>query len=192
MKKITILIGHPNGGSFCAALAGAYHKGAESRSAKVRTIDLSKLNFEPNLKMGYQERMELEPDLLAAQETIKWADHVVIIHPLWWGSMPAVLKGFFDRVLLPGFAYQIHGNGKTWDKLLAGRSARVIITMDSPGWYNRFFYKRASHHTLKAAILEFCGIKPVRTTEIRGVTKSSSTQREAWLSQIETLGKQLG
>jgi NAD(P)H dehydrogenase (quinone) len=105
MQNVLIINGHPNADSFCHALAEAYQKGSASKGNHAALLHLGDLNFSLNLSHGYAHRTELEPDLVMAQEKILWANHIVIIHPVWWGSVPALLKGFFDRVLLPGFAF---------------------------------------------------------------------------------------
>ncbi|WP_028558992.1 NAD(P)H-dependent oxidoreductase [Paenibacillus pinihumi] len=187
-NHIAIIIGHPDSASYCSALAAAYAKGANASGADVRFIDLSRISFNPNLEYGYRKRTELEADLLEAQDTIRWADHLVFVYPIWWGTMPAILKGFIDRVFLPGFAYKYRPNSMLWDKLLEGKSARLIVTMDTPPWYNRLVYRQAGHTVMKRATLQFCGIKPVRITEIGPVKGSSDQKRAQWLSRIEALG----
>ncbi|ULL14472.1 flavodoxin family protein [Paenibacillus sp. H1-7] len=190
-SKIVVINGHPDPQSFCSALADAYKEGALSRNAQVRTIDLSKISFDPNLKHGYRQRTELEDDLLEAQELIRWAEHIVIVYPTWWGTMPAVLKGFFDRVFLPGFAYKYREHSPLWDKLLTGKSAHMIVTMDTPSWYNRWIYRHAGHNVMKRNILQFCGINPVRITEISQVKPSTAERRTQWLSKVTKLGAKL-
>ncbi|NHN32168.1 NAD(P)H-dependent oxidoreductase [Paenibacillus agricola] len=187
-SKIAIINGHPYSQSYCTALSEAYTKGAIASGANVRSIHVGALAFEPSLKFGYHQRMELEEDLLAAQETIRWADHLVFVYPIWWGTLPAVMKGFIDRVFLPGFAYQSRPNSQLWDKLLCGKSARLIVTMDSPSWYNRWVYKQAGHHVMKRNILQYCGVNPVKITELCSVKASTDKQRERWLSDVEALG----
>ncbi|RNB83388.1 flavodoxin family protein [Brevibacillus fluminis] len=187
-KKIAVIIGHPDSKSYCNTLAQAYVQGAQSQGAAVRIIDLSQINFNPNLQYGYRQRTELEEDLLAAQETIRWADHLVFAYPTWWGTMPAILKGFIDRVFLPGFSFRSKPGSLLTEKLLTGKTARLIVTMDSPLWYYRFFLKRAGHHIMKRGILQFCGVNPVRITEI-GMVKTSSVQKlENWIRRIQELG----
>lgn len=189
--NILVIIGHPDPESFCSALSRAYIEGAASKSDQIRTIDLSQIAFDPNLKYGYRKRMELEDELKEAQELIRWADHLVFVYPTWWGTMPAILKGFFDRVFLPGFAYQYRKDSPLWDKLLAGKSAHLIVTMDTPAWYNRWIYRHAGHRVMKRNILNFCGIKPVRVTEITPVTSSSENVRMKWLEKVKRLGSKL-
>lgn len=190
-SKILVINGHPDSQSFCSALSEAYIEGAISNNAEVRTIDLSKIQFDLNLKFGYRQRTELEKDLIEAQKLITWADHLVFVYPTWWGAMPAILKGFIDRVFLPGFAFKYRENSNLWDKLLRGKSAHLIVTMDTPPWYNRWIYKRAGHNVMKRNILQFCGITPVRVTEIGPVKPSSAELRAKWLHKVKKLGSKL-
>lgn len=189
MKKILIIQGHPDRESYCYALAEAYQKGALASGAEVRHIKTSELDFNPNLAYGYRHRTELEPCLLLAQEDIRWAEHIVIVHPVWWGMVPAVLKGLLDRVMLPGFAFQKRPNSIWWDKLLKGRSARIISTMDQPSWYYRLVNKSPSNHAIKKLTLEFCGIKPVKVTNIGPLRLAKESFREKWLERVEATGR---
>ncbi|SDI57973.1 Flavodoxin-like fold [Paenibacillus naphthalenovorans] len=135
--NILVITGHPYSQSFCSALSDAYAEGASGNGGQIRRIDLSKISFDPNLEFGYHKRIELEDDLKEAQEMICWAHHLVFVYPTWWGTMPAILKGFIDRVFLPGFAFKYREHSSLWDKLLTGKSAHLIVTMDTPSWYNR-------------------------------------------------------
>ncbi len=159
-KKILIINGHPNWESFNFGVANAYQEGAIASGAEVRTIHIIDLKFNPNLQFGYRKRTELEPDLLLAWEDIKWADHLVWVHPVWWGGLPALMKGFIDRLFLPGFAFQYRENSLLWDKLLKGKSARIITTLDQPRWYYTLVYGKPSVNQLKRSTLLFCGISP--------------------------------
>lgn len=187
-SNILVINGHPDPDSFNAALAAAYAAGATGSGAEVRGIELGRIAFNPNLSFGYRKRTELEPDLLRAQELIKWADHLVFVYPIWWGSMPALLKGFIDRVFLPGFAFKYRENSPLWDKLLTGKSARLIVTMDTPSWYNKLVYRSAGHTVMRGNILKFCGINPVRITEFTPIKPSTSERRTKWLEQTKKLG----
>ncbi|CAH1195620.1 hypothetical protein PAECIP111893_00730 [Paenibacillus plantiphilus] len=186
--NIAIINGHPDIRSYNTALAEAYKKGAIDSGANVRSIHVGSLKFEPSLKFGYHKRMQLEEDLISAQETIRWADHLVFVYPIWWGTVPAILKGFIDRVFLPGFAFQSRPNSILWDKLLVGKSARLIVTMDSPSWYNRLVYRQAGHRVMKRATLQYCGINPVKITELSPIRSSSELTRAQWLAEVEKLG----
>lgn len=189
MKKILVINGHPNRESFNFGIAAAYKKGAEEAGAEVRSINIADLNFNPNLQFGYQKRTALEPDLLQAWEDIQWADHLVWVHPVWWGGLPAIMKGFIDRLFLPGFAFQYRENSLFWDKLLKGKSARIITTLDQPGWYYALIYGRPSVNQLKRSTLLFCGISPVKVTYFGIIKTSEATKRDKWLQKIKQLGQ---
>ncbi|WP_264524551.1 NAD(P)H-dependent oxidoreductase [Flavobacterium sp. N502536] len=190
MKNILIINGHPNPSSFNFAIAESYLKGVLASKTEVDKITIAKLNFNPNLQFGYQKRTELEPDLLEAWEKIKKADHLVWIHPVWWGGLPAITKGFIDRLFLPGMAFQYRENSVWWDKLLKGKTAHIITTLDQPGWYYRFFYARPSVNQLKKTVLEFCGVQPVKVSYIGIIKTADETQRKKWLQKVYNFGLQ--
>ncbi len=129
--------------------------------------------------------------MIESQELIQWASHLVFVYPTWWGTMPAMLKGFIDRVFLPGFAFQYRKDSMWWDKLLKGKSARIIVTMDTPPWYYLLFYGRPGHNAIKKSVLEFCGIKPVKISSIGPVKHSKDRKRKAWLNNVQKLGEKL-
>ena len=160
-----------------------------SNDGRIRRV-IRDLQFSPNLSFGYRQRCELEPDLLRAQEWIKWADHLVWIYPVWWAGLPALLKGFVDRVFLPGFAFRKRENSVWWDKLLTGKSARIISTLDQPAWYYWLINRQPSNHAMKKCTLEFCGITPVRLTTIGPLRLSKPSAREKWLGKVGQLGLQ--
>jgi len=189
MKKILIISAHPNKESLCSILAKSYFNGAEMTGAKCTLIHLIDLNINPNLLYGFQKRMEVEPDVLKMQQEIINADHIVFVYPNWWSTYPAILKGFVDRVFLPGFAFKYRENSIFIDRLLTGRTARLIITMDSPSWYYRIFLKRPGIISLKKGILEFCGIKPVSVTTFNMIKTSNEVKRKQWIANVELLGK---
>ena len=190
MKNILIINGHPNKNSFNFGLAEAYKKGATKNGNEVKEIVISALDFKPNLEFGYEKRTELEPDLLKAWEKIKWADHLVWIHPVWWGGLPAIMKGFIDRLFLPGFAFQYRKNSMFWDKLLKGKTAHIITTLDQPSWYYCLMYGKPSVNQLKKSTLNFCGIKQVKVSYFGIVKSSNNNLRERWLAKVEKLGIQ--
>lgn len=188
-KKILIINGHPNQEAFCFGIAKAYKNGAENSGAEVKEIIITNLDFNPNLQFGYQKRIELEPDLTDAWGKIKWADHLVWIHPVWWGGLPAIAKGFIDRLFLPGFAFQYRENSVWWDKLLVGKTAHIITTLDQPSWYYWFAFGQPSVNQLKKSTLEFCGIKPIKVTYIGPIKNTALSLRKKWLDKIEKLGQ---
>lgn len=189
MKKILIINGHPDKESFNYGLSETYIKGAKRSSATIKEINIRELNFNPNLQFGYRKRTELEPDLLEAQDKLKWADHLVWIYPVWWGSVPAIMKGFLDRILLPGFAFNKRKDSLWWDKCFKGKTARIICTLDQPSWYYRLIYKSPSHFAMKNGTLNFIGIKKVKITTIGPIRLSKDKFRQKWLQKIEKLGE---
>ena len=191
MKKILIINGHPDKESFCTSLVESYRKGVEDAAAQCKVLTLIDMDFEPILKFGYRKRTDLEPDLLLAQEYILEADHLVWVYPNWWGTYPALMKGFIDRVFLPTFSFRYRENSLLWDKLLKGKTARLIVTMDTPAWYYALVYKNAGHHAMKVGLLEFCGVKPVKITAFTPVKTADEAKRTKWLAKVEKLGQQL-
>lgn len=187
-KNILVILGHPDTDSFCGSLARAYIDGAKASDSEVRQLQLGELKFDPVLWNGYNKIQDLEPDLIKAQEYIQWSNHIVFVYPNWWGAMPALMKGFFDRVFLPGFAFKYRKNSQFWDKLLSGRTAQLLVTMDTPAWYYRWIYHRPGHNEMKRTILGFCGIKVVKISEFAPVKGTNQQQREKWISIAKDLG----
>lgn len=189
MKKILIINGHPKKDSFCNSLCDVYKKSAKTAGNEVVLLNLYELEFNLNLEFGYSKQNSVAADIQLAQEKIKWAEHIVIVHPVWWGSVPALLKGFFDTTLLPGFAFKYKDNSVFWDRLLTGRSARIIYTTDTPVWIYKYFFNAPSVNMVKKRILGFCGISPVKVTGIGPIRKSKIEFRQKWIEKIEELGK---
>lgn len=189
MKKILIINGHPDKESFNYGLFESYKKGATISGAEVKEIHVRDLSFNPNLEFGYRKRTELEPDLLEAQEKLTWANHIVWVYPVWWGALPAITKGFIDRVFLPGFAFKKREGSVWWDKYFTGKTARIICTMDQPTWYYKWINGSPSHKAMKKLTLNFIGVKSVRITSIGPLRLSTDKFREKWLEKVEQLGQ---
>ena len=188
-KHIVIIQGHPDGASrhFCHALADEYAKGAQDASHEARRLDVAQLDF-PLLRTKEDfEKGEPPAAIKEAQEAIKEADHLVIVYPLWLGSMPALLKAFLEQVLRPGFAFEYQSRGMP-KKLLKGTSARIVVTMGMPASVYRWVYFAHSLRSLKRNILAFCGIAPIRSTLIGNVAGMSDRQRMEWLDEVRGLG----
>ncbi len=188
MKNILVINGHPDKESYNFALTDAYVQGAKKSNASIKVIHINDLDFNPNLQFGYRKRTELEPDLLDAQEKLKWADHIVWIYPVWWGSVPAIMKGFLDRVLLPGFAFKKREGSVWWDKFFKGKTARIICTMDQPTWYYSLINRAPSHAAMKKLTMNFIGVKKVKITAIGPVRLSTDSFRQKWIEKVEKLG----
>ena len=190
-KNILLILGHPSENSFCNALLNAYKKGAENAGAICKTIYVSRLVFDVNLSDGYKagHAMQLEEDLVASQQLLTWADHVVIAYPNWWGFMPAITKGFIDRIFLPGFAFKNHSGKIFPEKLLKGKSLRLLVTMDTPKWWFYIIYRASQYQILKDIIFGYVGFDPIRFSTFGFIRKSTEKQRNNWLKKIEQVGK---
>lgn len=191
MAKILVLCGHPRAGSFSEALASAYAEAAKQAGHTVTEVALSTLPVGLEVPdYGDFKRQGTAPDwVLTLQAQIAACDHWVTVTPMWWGGVPAKLKALFDAVLLPGFAFRYRTDSPWWDKLLAGRSARVIVTADTPGFFFRWVYGKPLLRQLKGQILGFCGFAPVRFSYLAPLRSSTPDQRQAWLQTAAALGR---
>jgi NAD(P)H dehydrogenase (quinone) len=185
-KRVLVILGHPQPQSYCGALAEAYCDGAREAAAEVRVLTLADMALEPAAGDTAPS-----PDVRRAQDDIRWAEHLVFVYPILWGTIPALLKDFIERSFLPGFAVNFHEGSLRWDRLLSGRSARLIVTMNTPPWLYRWMFGRPAHNTMKRAILGFSGIRPVRITELGPVNRSTATQRSRWLHAVRAMGRRL-
>lgn len=191
MKKILIINGHPDKESFCFGLHESYKKGSLQSGNEVKEIILADMDFNPILMHGYHKRTELEPDLIEAWKKIKWAEHIVWIYPTWWASPPALLKGFIERVFLPGFAFEYQEKSPFPKKLLTGKTSEIISTMDAPVFYYKWIVKDIGGKMIRRDIGAFCGIKNKRTTYLATLKTSTPEQRQAWLEKAEKLGSKV-
>ncbi len=189
-KKIFIWVAHPKSGSLCEAIANAYQSGAKLEGAEVRRMNLSEMSFDMNGFTGYNDDMpELEADLQQWQDNVSWADHLFIVHPCWWGAMPAMAKMVFDRALTAGFAYKYHNKGVKWDKLLVGKTADAIITSDTPPIIDTLIYGKTGRKVLKNQVLGFCGIKVKKILQLGSIKLATSEKLNKWLYDIELMGQ---
>lgn len=188
MNKVFILMGNPDSdGTLGDALADHYANEARAAGHEVRRTNISDLKFDPILHKGYKVVQELEPDLLKVQEDMKWADHFVLIYPLWWAGMPALLKGLWDRIFLPGFAFRFWKNGMGWDKLMEGKTARVLITSKNWPIVERILFGDFKNEVGRA-LLGFSGYT-VRITEIGRSEDMDDVQKEKWMKKISKFAK---
>lgn len=186
-SRTLVILGHPSHSSFCSALAETCVHAAKTAGHEVRVLRLGDLVFDPILHNGYTQIQALEPDLLRAQSDILWATHLTLVFPIWWGGIPALMKGFIDRIFLPGFAFKYRAGKAFPDKLLAGRTAHLLVTLDTPPWYYRWFYRMPALHQVRKTTLAFCGITPIKTLLFGPVLGSTPAQREKWLTQAGAL-----
>lgn len=189
--NVLIIAGHPRKNSFSNALADAYREGALEAGTQVKQLTLAESTFNLNVTTVSPQFQEAEEDVQRAQELIAWADHLVFVYPTWWGTMPALLKGFLDRVFTPGFSFSERKGGNGWVQLLKGKTGQLITTMDTPLWVYRWILKAPGHRALGDATLKFCGVSPVRALSFSAIKDSSSEQRQNWLEQARQAGRKL-
>jgi putative NADPH-quinone reductase len=185
--RVLVLDGHPDGTSLVSALADAAAAAAQARGAEVRLVRLSAMQFDPNLAHGYKARMEHEPDLQALLADLRWCDTLILVHPLWWGAAPAKLKGVFDRLFLPGIAFAYEGDGHFPKKLFEGRTARVLITADTPPWYLWLGYRNGWLNVLKRQILDFVGFKVTQMKVVGTIRDATPARIEQFMAAARKL-----
>jgi NAD(P)H dehydrogenase (quinone) len=190
MANIAIVVGHPGRDSYCEALGEAYKRGAESGGHAAKLFVLGRMNFDAILREGYRREQVLEPDLVAARQALQASDHLVFVFPLWCGDMPAIMKGFIERVLQPDLLKIQAAGGKASWKIFKGKSARVILTMGMPGLIYRWYFGAHALKLLKRNILHLVGIKPVRSTIYGMIEAAGDEKRKQWLREVEALGHQ--
>ncbi len=193
-RRILIADLHPARLSLSAGLAQAYHAGAAAAGHQIRTVKLSEMTFDPDFgQTSFRAAPALEPDLQTFRDALTWAEHVVFITPMWWGGLPAKTKGLFDRILLPGYAFDPRTRNLGLPKpLLAGRTARLIMTSDTPAWAFWAIYRRALRQQIQRQILGYVGIKPMGFSHFSPVEHSTDKIRARWLAQTEALGHRAG
>ena len=180
-------MGNPDSETECCNFADVYEAEARKVGHEVRRTNLLDMNFDPLLHKGYKVIQELEPDLRKVQADLKWADHFVLIYPIWWSGMPSLLKAMFERMWLPAFAFHFWKNGLGWDQLMRGKTARIITLSKMNPLLIRIMN---GDHTngIRSAILGFAGYR-VRTTEIGGSEAFTETKRNAWTKRIQALAR---
>lgn len=193
--RILVIVGTPFAGSLNHALARSYADAARAGGAEVRVVDLAADPVPGHPSDRDEVRLPrtdadvpLAPEVAAYVADVDWADHLVFFFPQWWGSLPGALKTWIDRVFVRGFAYRYRPTGRLWDKLLTGRSARIVMTMDSPTFWNAWVYRNAPIRSLRNATLEYCGVKVRGVTRLSEVRRSSEADRERWVRGMASLG----
>jgi putative NADPH-quinone reductase len=190
--KILLIQGHPDASAphLCHALAAAYAQGATAAGHVVRQVQVAGLLFPLLASQADWETGDMPLALQSAQDDIRWADHIVLFFPLWLGDMPAVLKGFLEQVMRPGFAFvRKQGSTAFTEKGLTGRSARVVVTMGMPALVYRWYFRAHSVRSLERNVLGFVGIGPVNETLVGGAASLSAQDSSRWLSRMRALGE---
>jgi putative NADPH-quinone reductase len=193
--RILVVIGTPLPGTLNHALAHSYAESARTAGAEVRIVDLAADPVPGHPSARGEVRMprtdadsQLAPEIVSYIADVEWADHLAFFFPQWWGSSPAALKTWIDRVFVSGFAYRYRPTGRLWDKLLTGRTARIVMTMDSPAFWNALAYRDSAVRSLRAATLEFCGVRVRGVTRLAEVRHRADADRERWIGGMASFG----
>ena len=187
-KRTVVLNGHPAPNSLSQQFAATYAETLQASGAEVRQFNLSELDFDPDFGQGnYSKFKPLEPDLEELLQALEWCDHLVIATPMWWGGPPALLKGLFDRMLVPGrtFNTKVLKMGMP-TPMLGGRTAQVILTSDTPMWAFRLLYGRAMIKNIHRQILKFVGFAPKRPLYFSGASEADKPKVDGWIAAVRS------
>lgn len=191
MKKILVINGHPKKDSFSSSIVEHYKKGAKEAGAELREIVVTDLPIEKYLRYDHYSGSDVGEEIKNAQKDITWAEHIVFVHPVWWGSMPALLKCFIDMVFASGFAFRYKSGSAMPEQLLKGKTGHVITTMDTPFFIYKYFFGSPSINQLKDRTLKFCGVSPTKVTYFGPMQSSTDEKRGKFLEKVYNLGKNL-
>lgn len=193
-KKIVILFGHPDKTEgTCCGLADAYEAAAREAGHTVTRFNVGDMHFDPILHAGYRVIQELEPELLYFQKSVTECDHLIVFYPNWWCTMPALLKGLFDRVWLPGFAFRFRKDriGKAlglWERLMKGKTAHVVVTAATRPIFIRILFGDFTNE-IRNGILRFSGFK-TRVSVFGPAEKISEARKEKWIARMRYMGRE--
>jgi putative NADPH-quinone reductase len=190
-KTVTIIQGHPDpaGHHLCHTLADAYAEGATASGHRVIRIEIAKIDFPILQTQAEFESGPLPASLEPSRDAILSSNHVVIVFPLWLGTMPAIVKAFLEQVMRPGTAFAYEKGGIK--KLLEGRSAHIIVTMGMPAWLYQTFYFSHGIRALQRNIFKFTGFSPVRTTMFGMVHNATAGTASRWVNTMRRKGSML-
>ena len=190
-RKILVFLGNPTNDSFSAKIADTYETSAREAGFEVERVNIGNMNFDPVLHRGYKDIQQLEPDLCMMQDKIRWADHIVFVYPNWWCSMPALMKGMFDRMWLPGFAFNFDKETKKLVKRLTGKTARVIIVAGTHSPFMTWWKFGDYTNEISHGILDFAGIK-TKVTAFGPADKVKPEVHQKWVEVVEKLARRGG
>ena len=181
---------HPYEGSYNHAILDSVIKGIKKAKGDYEVIDLDKENFNPVMTsadlLEFIKHQATDPRAISYAEKMSNADHLVFIFPIWWELMPALTKGFIDKVIHPGLTYEYKENGVSMESLLPKlKSTTVITTMNTP----KIMYKLTYGNTLKKALIKGTfkksGMKNVKWISFNMVKLVKSEKRQRWLKNLE-------
>lgn len=195
--KTLIVYNHPHEGSFCSAIREAVEKGLRNGGHECRIIHLDQDGFDPVMRekdlkafvmagrIGEEGLEGIDPIILKYMKKLQWAEHIVMIFPIWWMTMPAMMKGFIDKVIFPGIVYKME-DGEMISMLSKLRQVTVITTMNTP----QDIYKEVFGNSIEGSLIKGTfnkiGIHDIRWISLNMVKQSGDEKRWLWLDEIET------
>ena len=187
-KRIAIIQGHPDaaGHHLLNAMADAYAEAAASAGHEVRRVEVAAHDFPVVRTQADFETGEVPSALVQARDDMRWAEHWVFLFPLWHGTMPALLKAFLEHIFRPGFAME-YREKQFPRRLLAGRSARIVVTMGMPVMLYRWYFGALGVRAFERSMLSFAGIKPIRES-FYGLTFADEKKRLRWIEEMRGHG----
>lgn len=190
MKKVLVINANPKQESLCRSLAEHYANTAGDKH-EIKQVNIADMSFEMNLQQGYDKKLTLEDDLKDFQQWVTWAEHIVIVSSVWWGTVPAKFKGVIDRSFLPGFAFKYQAGKSIPEKLLSGRTSELIFTLDTPPFWYKFVQGNPIYKQLKHTVLSFTGIKNQSSVYFGPILNASEERRKSWFDSVSKRAAQL-
>ena len=195
--KTLIIYNHPHEGSFCSAIRDAVESGLHKGGHEHKIINLDKDGFDPVMRekdlaafvqagrIGEDGLDGVDPIVLRYMKKLRWAEHIVMIFPIWWMTMPAMMKGFVDKVIFPGVVYKMEG-GNLVSMLSGLKQVTVITTMNTPQDVYKEVFGNSIEGSLIKGTFNKIGIHDIRWISLNKVKQSGDEKRWLWLDEIET------
>ena len=194
--KTLIIYYHPHEGSFCSAIRDAVEGGLHRGGHECKTIDLEKDGFDPVMhekdlaafvhagRFGTHGLDGVDALALRYMKKIRWAEHIVMIFPIWWMTMPAMVKGFIDKVIFPGMVYKMEGN-RLVSILSNLKQVTIITTMNTPADVYKDTFGNSIEGSLIKGTFNQIGIHDIRWISLNMVKQVGDEKRWVWLDEIE-------
>jgi len=189
--KVVIVFNHPYEGSYCNAILNSVCRGLKQANHQIDIINLDKEGFNPvmtsqDLK-AFRDKQPVDPKVIEYKRRLEQADHLVFIFPIWWELMPALMKGFIDKVIFPGVAYDyVNGSNTKMKPLMTNiKGGSVITTMNTPRILYRLVFGNAVKKALMAGTFWKLGYKNRKWISFNMVKQVSDEKRKLWLTKIE-------
>ncbi|MEO0043979.1 MAG: hypothetical protein RL329_3427 [Bacteroidota bacterium] len=189
--KVVIVFNHPYHGSFCNAILVAVTNGLQKANHEMDLIHLDKDNFNPVMTSAdlkaFRAKKPVDPKVMEYDARIQTADHLIFIFPIWWELMPALMKGFVDKVIFPGVAYDYKDASNTtmkplWTNL---KGVTMMTTMNTPNWLYWALFGNAIKKAMLLGTFWKMGYKNRKWMSFNQVKMVSQEKRTQWLLDIE-------